>query len=89
MFPLVRRRGGEQEEDWLVVPQASHRERERARRRGVEPLDVVDREHKRPFRSENLHGVSHGDAERARIHRTSRCLLHEQRDLERAAPWRG
>src|SRR5512133_1086061 len=79
---------GGQEED-RRVSQASQRERERARRGAVEPLDVVDRENKRTPGSENLHGVPQGDAERARIHRTSRRRLYEERDLERAAPRRG
>jgi hypothetical protein len=75
---------GKQQENRLLA-QASQRERERACRGRIEPLDVVDREDDRRFRSENVQCAPDSDAERARI-RAVGALLAKECYLERAAP---
>ena len=67
--------------------QPAKREPEGARRRGVEPLQIVDRDDKSVFREE-LQGSANRNSESTRIDGTARCILDEQRDLERPTPRR-
>ncbi|HEY2936633.1 MAG TPA: hypothetical protein VGJ25_08530 [Gaiellaceae bacterium] len=63
-------------------------ERERARGRRVEPLDVVDREDDELVSGEQLQRAANRNAESSRIYRTCRWLVDEERNLERASLWR-
>ena len=56
-------------------------------RRGVEPLQVVDRDHE-PVLGEHLEGAPNRDSERPLVDAVPGCLLDQQRDLERLAPGR-
>ena len=67
--------------------QPPEREAERARRRGVEPLEVVDREHELVLGQE-LQGAANGDAECAGVDRPPGRVLDEEDDLERPPPRR-
>ena len=67
--------------------QAPKSERERTRRRGVEPLDVVDGEQQRFVGGQHRERASHGDTERARID-PIRGFLDEEGHLERTPPRR-
>ena len=78
------RAAGEQNVDGLVV-HPPQRKRQHARRRRVEPLDVVDGKHDRRLGSESLQCATDCNAERARI-RAGIGILDEERDLERAPP---
>jgi hypothetical protein len=60
-------RSPRQQDTNIVCAEAAKRERERARRRGVEPLDVVDGDHERFAIAEQLENVAHRDGERALI----------------------
>ncbi len=73
---------GEQHEN-IVRGKPSQGERKRARRRWVEPLDVVDGDQNRFLFAEKLHHVAHRDGERAMIDSLTRRLLSQHRDLER------
>ena len=78
---------GEQQEH-VVRAQPSHREAEGSRRRGVQPLQIVDRDEQRPVFGEQLDRAANGDPDRPRIHPLTRVLLAQERDLERTAPRR-
>ena len=67
--------------------QPAQRKPERARRRGVEPLQVVDGDHQ-PVLGEQLESTPNGDSERPLVDAALRCILDQQRDLERPAPRR-
>ena len=69
------------EQQHARVRQPPKREPERARRRGVEPLEIVDR-HDEPVLGEQLQGVAERDPERPRIDRTTAGVLDQERDLE-------
>jgi hypothetical protein len=69
------------EQQHARVRQPPKREPERARRRGVEPLEIVDR-HDEPVVGEQLQGVADRDPERPRIDRTAVGVLDQERDLE-------
>jgi hypothetical protein len=69
---------------FVVESMLSKRERERPRRRLVEPLDVVDRNDNELIFGEHPQRAANRNGERARICRISRRLLHEERGLERA-----
>ena len=88
---LERRRrlaaAGEEDPDRLAV-EPPQRERERIRRRGIEPLDVVDREQQRAAGGQRDERVVHPDRERARICRDVALGIEQQRRLERPTPWR-
>jgi hypothetical protein len=73
-----------QEQKHAVGSNPTQRERERARRGRVEPLNIVDSEHDRPF-GERLQGSTDRDAQRPRIDRLLGSLVQEQRDFERVA----
>jgi hypothetical protein len=77
---------GEQQEDRLLAhpPQGK---RQHARRGRIEPLEVVDSEHERGLRSQNVQRAPDGHAECARI-RAIGGILDEERHFERAAPRR-
>ena len=77
---------GEQNVDGLFA-HPPQRKRQRARRRRVEPLDVVDSKHDRRLGSESLQCASDCNAERARIEASSR-VLEQECHLERAPPRR-
>ena len=62
--------------------QTPQREADRTRRRSVEPLEVVDREHE-PVLGEHLERAADGDAEGALVDGLPARILHEQRDFER------
>ena len=66
------------------IGQSAQREAERARRRRVEPLEVVDRNDQQLVLRERLQGAADGDAERACVGRAAGRLLEQERDLERA-----
>ena len=58
-------------------------ERERTRRRRVEPLNVVDGDQDRSAFAQKLQDVAHCNGKRAVIDRITRRLLLEKRHLER------
>jgi hypothetical protein len=60
----------------------TERERERARRRRVEPLDVVDGDHERLAVAEQLEDVANRDGERPLIHGIALRVASEHHDLE-------
>ena len=64
--------------------QSPEREPECVRGRGVEPLEIVDREHE-PVVGQKLQRAPHRDAERPLVDGSSFCVLDEQRHLERSA----
>src|SRR5436190_4478266 len=74
-----------EQEPYALRGKPSQRERERAGRRGVEPLEVVDREENRLALGEHLQGAARGDPECARLACTCGRVLEEQRDLERTS----
>ena len=78
---------GEQQEH-ACSGEPSERERERARRRGIEPLKIVDRDENGPVVGEQLQRAPSRDPECARIHRICGRLFEEKRHLERAPPGR-
>ena len=78
---------GEQEEH-AASAEPSQRERQRARRGRVEPLEVVDRDDKRLVRAQDLQRATHGYTQRARIDPIYGRLLEKERHLERAPPRR-
>jgi hypothetical protein len=78
---------GEQQPDCAV--EASQREGECARRRGVEPLDVVDRHDDRLPLAHQAEHIAYGRRERARVGGLVRRVIPQQRDLERPSPRRG
>ena len=67
------------------VRQPAERESQRARRRCIEPLEVVDRDHE-PVLGEQVQGASNRHAERTRVDRATSRILDEECDLERPAP---
>ena len=67
--------------------QPPQREPERARRRDVEPLQVVDRDHQ-PVLGEQLESTPDRDSERPLVDAALRRILDQQGDLERPAPRR-
>ena len=67
--------------------QSPQRKPDCACRRGVEPLQVVDRDHE-PVLGKQLEGAPNRDSERPLVDAVPRCLLDQQRDLERLAPGR-
>ena len=69
------------EQQHARLRQPAKREPERARRRGVEPLEIVDRDDE-PVLGEQLQGVADRDPERPRIDRTAAGVLDQERDLE-------
>ena len=85
-FRLFAGAASEQNVDGLLA-HPPQREREYARRRRVEPLDVVDGKHDRRLCSESLQCASDCDAERARIGVTRR-VFEQQCHLERTPPRR-
>ena len=80
--------GGE-EQKHRARTEPAQGERERVRRRGVEPLEIVDRHEQRPVFGEHLQRAAGCDPERARIDPIVGRLLEEERDLERAPPRSG
>ena len=70
------------EHDDPRLGQTPQREADRTRRRSVEPLEVVDREHE-PVLGEHLERAADGDAEGALVDGLPGRVLHEQRDFER------
>jgi hypothetical protein len=71
-----------QEETNVVCAEAAKRERERARRRGVEPLDVVDGDHERCAIAEHLEDVANRDGERALVDAITLRVGSQHHDLE-------
>jgi hypothetical protein len=71
----------EQQED-RARTEPSQRERKRARRGRVEPLNVVDGEHHRPPLGEQVQHVAHRHSESAVIERIVCSLVAEERGLE-------
>jgi hypothetical protein len=85
----VRRLGGVaqtscEEDDERGGVEPSHSKYEGMRRRWIEPLNVVDGDHRRPLLAQSQQRVAHRDGERAAINRIARSLPPEQRDLERS-----
>ena len=78
------RAAGQQNVDGLVA-HPPQRKRQHARRRRVEPLDVINGKHDRRLGSESLQCATDCNAKRARI-RAGIGILDEERDLERAPP---
>ena len=76
---------GEHEPDVLAL-QSPQRERQHARRRRVEPLDVVDRDHDRLALGEQLQRAANSHRKGAEVDRLVRLVLKEQGGLERATP---
>ncbi|HET9114985.1 MAG TPA: hypothetical protein VFN33_02710 [Gaiellaceae bacterium] len=77
-----------EEQDHVVGREASQRKRERARRQGIEPLSVVDREEKPPFAANKLQQIAYRNRQRTAIYRIRRRLLAQQHNLEGATPRR-
>ena len=75
------------QEAQVHILQPPEREPECARRRGVEPLEVVDRKYELVL-GEQFDGAAHRHAERTLVDGSSGRVLDEQRDLERASPRR-
>jgi hypothetical protein len=78
---------GEHQEH-LVPGEPSQSERERVRRRGIEPLEIVDCDEHGLVSGEQLQCAASRNPERPRIYRICGRLLEEERDLERAPPRR-
>ena len=68
--------------------QPAQRKPERACRRDVEPLQVVDRDHQ-PILGEQLESAPNRNSERPLVDTALRGILDQQGDLERPAPRRG
>ncbi len=66
----------------------SQRELDRAGRRRVEPLDVVDRDGDRAGFADQLQHVAHRDRDGAGVDRIARGIVPQSGDLERAPPRR-
>ena len=72
-----------QEQKYTMGVHPSQRKRQRTRRRGVEPLDVVDREYDGLRPGERVEGRPDRDAERPPVDGPLGAFSHEQRDFER------
>ena len=70
----------------LVLAQPPQHERQRACRRGVDPLAVVHRDDDRTVGCQQLHARANRDSERPRVERLLRGRLHEQCGFERVPP---
>jgi len=77
---------GEQE-DYRLLVEPPQRERERACRRGIQPLNVVDRDHDRYVHRKSVERIPNRDAQRSWIGALV-TLLDQESDLECAAPRR-
>ena len=64
------------------VGQPAQRETQRARRRGIEPLEVVDRDDE-PVLGEQFQSASNRNSQGTWVDRTTGCVLDEECDLER------
>src|SRR5262245_33415997 len=64
---------------------SAERKRERGRGGSVHPLDVIDRNKKRPLAHERPQDCEHGNRHSTRINRNTACLLEQQRTCERVA----
>ena len=84
---VVGQAAGEQDEN-PIHAEASQGKRKRARRRPIEPLDVVDGDQNRLSFTESVQHVPHGDGECAVVDGIFRRLLAEHGDLECAPPRR-
>ena len=89
----VRRLGGVaqtscEEDDERGGAEPSQGKHQGMRRRWIEPLNVVDRDHRRPLLAQSQQRVTYRNGERAAINRIARGLLPEQRNLERSTPRR-
>ena len=72
----------------MALAEPSQRERKRVRRRGVEPLEVVNGDEDGLVFGEQLQCTSSRNPERARIDRIRGRLFDEERGLKRATPRR-
>ncbi len=72
-----------------IAAEASQREGECARRRGIEPLDVVDRNNDRLPLAQEVEHIAYGHGERAIVGGIDRAGVAQKRDLQRAPPRRG
>ena len=73
----------------IVRANPSQRKCERTRRRGVQPLEIVDRNEHRGVFGEQLQGAARSNAERPWIHCIRCRLVEKKRDLQRALSWCG
>ena len=85
---LVAQPLGEQDGHGVRV-QPPQGERQRVRRRRVEPLDVVDRNERGPTLAQQLQRIANRHRDRAARDGVVHRLTSEQRDLERAPAWGG
>ena len=76
---------GEEDAD-VVLGQSPQRKGERARRRRIQPLHVVDRDEERLAVGEQLQRRADGHGKGAEVDRLLRVVPQEQGDLERAPP---
>ena len=73
----------------LCVVQSPQREHERARRRVVEPLHVVDRDEEAPSSREELQARPESRSRGCGIQLFAHLLCSNERDFERTPPWSG
>jgi hypothetical protein len=77
-----------EQQEYLARGDPSQRESKHARRRRVQPLDVVHCDQQPLPVAEELEHAAHCNAKRAMVDRITRRLFEEQRSLKRTAPRR-